>query len=73
MILLNLLSFIILGINFNTYNMTNQDIINEFIEKYNLSFTAKKDLEILIYAVKNNNNRTYVPCFMCGEGKRSKK
>ena len=53
--------------------MDNQTLINEFSEKYNLSFTAKKDLEILIYAVKNNNNRTYVPCFMCGEGKRSKK
>jgi hypothetical protein len=55
------------------YKMTNQDLIKEFSEKYNLSFTAKKDLEILIYAVNNNNNGVYVPCFMCGENKRSKK
>ena len=52
--------------------MTNQDLINEFTEKYNLSFTAKKDLEILIYAVKNNNG-VYVPCFMCGEGEKASK
>ena len=52
--------------------MTNRDLINEFTEKYNLSFTAKKDLEILIYAVKNNNG-VYVPCFMCGEGEKASK
>ena len=53
--------------------MTNQDLINEFSEKYNLSFTSKKDLEILIYAVKNNNTSVYVPCFMCGEGEKANK
>ena len=53
--------------------MTNQDLIKEFTDKYNLSFTAKKDLEILIYAVNNSNPGVYVPCFMCGENKRSKK
>lgn len=53
--------------------MDNQTLIKEFSEKYNLSFTAKKELEILIYAVKNNNNGVYVPCFMCSENKRSKK
>jgi hypothetical protein len=52
--------------------MTNRDLINEFTEKYNLSFTAKKDLEILIYAVKNNNG-VYVPCFMCSEKERASK
>jgi hypothetical protein len=54
------------------YKMTNQDLINEFTEKYNLSYTAKKDLEILIYAVKNNHG-VYVPCFMCGERERASK
>jgi len=55
--------------------MTNRDLINEFAEKYNLSFTAKKDLEILIYAIKNNNNNNgnYVPCFMCGEREKASK
>jgi hypothetical protein len=53
--------------------MTNQDLINEFTEKYNLSFTAKKDLEILIYAVKNNNPGVYVPCFMCSEREKANK
>jgi len=53
--------------------MTNQDLINEFTEKYNLSYTAKKDLEILIYAVKNNNNGNYVPCFMCSKREKSSK
>jgi hypothetical protein len=52
--------------------MTNQDLINEFTEKYNLSYTAKKDLEILIYAVKNNPG-VYVPCFMCSERERGSK
>jgi len=52
--------------------MTNRDLINEFTEKYNLSYTAKKDLEILIYAVKNNNGN-YVPCFMCSEREKSSK
>ena len=53
------------------YKMTNQDLIKEFSEKYNLSFTTKKDLEILIYAVKNNNNGVYVPCFMCSEREKA--
>ena len=53
--------------------MDNKTLINEFSEKYNISYTAKKDLEILIYAVKNNNPSVYVPCFMCSENKRSKK
>ncbi len=47
--------------------MTNRDLIREFADKYNLSYTAKNDLEILIYAVKNNNNGVYVPCFMCSQ------
>jgi hypothetical protein len=47
--------------------MTNRDLIREFADKYNLSYTAKKDLEILIYAVKNNNTGVYVPCFMCSQ------
>jgi hypothetical protein len=53
--------------------MTNQNLINEFAEKYNLSYTAKNDLEILIYAVKNNNPGVYVPCFMCSEREKSNK
>lgn len=54
--------------------MDNQDLIKEFTDKYNLSFTAKRDLEILIYAVKNNSNTSvYVPCFMCGEGEKASK
>ena len=53
--------------------MTNQDLINEFTEKYNLSFTAKKDLEILIYAIKNSNPGVYVPCFMCSEREKASK
>jgi len=54
--------------------MDNQDLIKEFTDKYNLSFTAKRDLEILIYAVKNNSNPSvYVPCFMCGEGEKANK
>jgi hypothetical protein len=51
--------------------MTNQDLINEFTKKYNLSYTAKKDLEILIYAIKNSNPSLYVPCFMCGEREKA--
>ena len=51
--------------------MDNQDLIKEFSEKYNLSYTAKKDLEILIYAIKNSNPGVYVPCFMCGEGEKA--
>ena len=53
--------------------MTNQDLIKEFSEKYNISYTAKKDLEILIYAVKNNNPGVYVPCFMCSEREKASK
>ena len=53
--------------------MTNQDLINEFSEKYNISYTAKKDLEILIYAVKNSNPGVYVPCFMCSEREKTSK
>ena len=53
--------------------MTNQDLINEFSEKYNISYTAKKDLETLIYAVKNNRNGVYVPCFMCSEREKASK
>ena len=51
---------------------SNQDLIKEFSEKYNISYTAKKDLELLIYAVKNNNG-VYVPCFMCSEREKTSK
>ena len=53
--------------------MDNQTLINEFSEKYNISYTAKKDLEILIYAVKNSNPGVYVPCFMCSEREKTSK
>ena len=52
---------------------SNQDLIKEFSEKYNLSYTAKKNLEIFIHALKNNNPGVYVPCFMCSEREKTSK